>query len=583
MRASRRLARFLRPYWHWVLLAPLLMVLEVSMDLLQPRLIQQLIDNGIARADLAYVLHTGAVMVAVALVGTVGGMGCSVFAVLAGQSFGADVRQTLFAKVQSLSFGNLDQFETGTLITRLTNDVGQTQELVMIVLRIMVRAPLLMVGGLIMAVMTSPKLSLLFFLLIPLVLALLLLIINSIFPIYARVQQRLDRLNAVLQENLAGVRVVKAFARAAHEIERFGAANDELMAQNVQAVRLSALTMPAMMLLLNVGIALALWLGGVTVIAGGLRVGQVIAFVNYLMQSLFSLLMVSMLVIQVSRAEASAVRVLEVLDSEPQIAVHPQAAAPATARGRVAFEQVSFSYDRDEHDPVLKQISFVAEPGETVALLGATGAGKSSLAHLIPRFYDVTAGRVTLDGRDVRELHPEALRAHVGIAMQEAVLFSGTIRENIRYGKPEATDDEVVAAAELAQAHDFISRLPEGYDALVGQRGVNLSGGQKQRLSIARAVLAAPAVLILDDSTSAVDVQTEAKIHAALAQQRAGQTRLIIAQRISTVVNADKILVLDDGAIVAEGTHAELLASSPIYGEIYDSQMHNGVVTHGGE
>ena len=560
-----------------------MMILEVSMDLSQPRLIQRVIDIGIAQHNLAFVLHTGLVMVAVALTGTIGGMGCSVFAVLAGQGYGADVRQALFDKVQSLSFGNLDRLETGPLITRLTNDVQQTQELVMLVLRIMVRAPLLMLGGLLMAVLTSVKLSLLFLLLMPLVLLLFWVVINKIFPIFTRVQARLDRLNGVLQENLAGVRVVKAFARAAHEIRRFGTANDDLMAQNMTAVRLSAVTMPVMMLLINAGIALSLWIGGVSVVHGGMHIGQVIAFVNYLMQSLMSLLMVSMLVIQVSRAEASAVRVLEVLDSEPELVTRPDAVAPATSRGQVAFAGVSFSYSRDEHDPVLTHISFTAEPGATVALLGATGSGKSSLAHLIPRFYDVTAGGITLDGIDVREMREEALRAHVGIAMQEAILFSGTVRDNIRYGRPQATDEEVLAAAQLAQAHDFISRLPEGYDTLVGQRGVNFSGGQKQRLSIARAVLAAPAVLILDDSTSAVDVMTEAKIHAALAQQHSGQTRLIIAQRISTVMEADKILVLDDGAIVAEGTHAELLEHSPIYREIYDSQMQNRMVAHDGE
>ena len=585
MRASRRLAAFLRPYWRWVLLAPLLMILEVSMDLMQPRLVQVIVDRGIARGDWVLVLHVGLLMVGVALTGTVGGMGCSYFAVLAGQGFGADLRQALFEKIQSLSFGNLDDMETGPLITRLTNDVGQTVELVMIVLRIMVRAPLLMIGGLIMAVCTSAKLSLLFFLLMPLVLGVLLFIVRRIFPVFSQVQKRIDALNTVLQENLAGVRVVKAFARAEHEVARFGAANDALMANVVTAVRWGTMTQPLMMLILNTGIVLAVWIGGMTVIAGGMQVGQVIAFVNYLMMSLFSLLMVSMLVIQISRAEASAVRVLEVLDSAPRIVEPPcpaqYAHMPAAPRGRLAFEQVSFSYDGDEHDPVLKNISFTIEPGETVALLGATGAGKSSLAHLIPRFYDVTAGRVTLDGVDVRELPEATLRARVGIAMQESVLFSGTIRDNIRYSRPDAADEEVIAAAHIAQAHEFIMEIPEGYDALVGQRGVNLSGGQKQRLSIARAVLAAPAVLVLDDSTSAVDVRTEEKIHTALAAAQAGQTRLIVAQRISTVLSADKILVLDDGMIAAEGTHAALLAHSPIYQEIYHSQVQQGGVRHG--
>ena len=514
MRATRKLAVFLKPYWLWAILGPLFMVLEVAMDLMQPRLIQRIVDEGIARSDMRVVLTSAAWMVGLALIGMLGGLGSAVFAIMAGQRVGADLRGALFRKVQAFSFGNLDRLETGGLITRLTNDVTQLQELVMMMLRIMVRVPLLLAGSLVMAILTSPQLALLFLGLIPVVLVALVAVIRRSFPMFGEVQRRLDTLNTVLQENLAGVRVVKAFARARHEIGRFGRANNRLAEQNLLAVRTTAVTMPFMMLALNAGVVAALWIGGVRIVAGSLQAGQLIAFINYLMQTLMSLMMVSMLIIRVSRAEASAQRVEEVLESEPAIRNRPDAVttlagyplSAAPMRGRVAFENVSFSYDGDDHDPVLKDISFVAEPGQTVALLGATGAGKSSLVNLIPRFYDVTSGRVMIDGVDVREIDETALHHAVGVALQETVLFSGTIRDNIRYGRPDASDDEVIAAARMAQAHDFIMRFPDGYDTLVGQRGVNLSGGQKQRIAIARALLADPRVLILDESTSAHDV-----------------------------------------------------------------------------
>jgi ATP-binding cassette subfamily B multidrug efflux pump len=378
--------------------------------------------------------------------------------------------------------------------------------------------------------------------------------------------------------------------RAQHEMRRFGTVNASLMAQTVGAARLVAVAMPAVMLALNVGIVGAIWFGGLQVTYGGMKVGQLIAFVNYLMRTLMSLMFVSMLAMRAARAEASAERIQEVLDSEPQVQNKPGALATFAPQGRVTFENVTFSYDGDRHDPVLKGVSFVAEPGQTVAILGATGSGKSSLIHLIPRFYDVTDGRITIDGADVREVDKAALRRNIGIALQESVLFTGTIRDNIRYGRPAAADEEVVAAAKAAQAHDFISEFPDGYDTLLGQRGVNLSGGQKQRIAIARALLVQPAVLILDDSTSSVDVETETKIQDALEglmRDRTSplaplRTSFVIAQRISTVLNADKILVLDDGQIAAEGTHGELIASSRIYQEIYESQLGNGVTSYVG-
>jgi ATP-binding cassette subfamily B protein len=580
MNSLRKLAGFLRPYWAGVIIGPLLMVVEVAMDLMQPRLMQRIIDVGIAQLDLTVVVNTGLLMIGLALIGVFGGIGCTILAVRVSQGSGADLRSALFRQVQAFSFGNLDELETGQLITRLTNDVTQVQEVVLIALRILVRAPFMLVGSLIMAVITSPRLALLLLALGPFLLVVLVLVLKRAHPMFMAVQHGLDKLNTVMQENLAGMRVVKAFVRAGYEKQRFGTANDNLMKQTIQAMQLVVVVMPFMMLAINLGIVGVIWFGGVQVTRGDMQVGQVVAFVNYLLQSLFSLMMVSMLLMRVSRAEASAERILEVLHSEPQIKDRSDAISTFSPQGRIAFENVTFNYNGHAHEAVLRNISFVADPGQTVAILGATGSGKSSLIHLIPRFYDVAGGQVTIDGVDVRAVSQEALRRNIGVALQEAILFSGTIRDNIRYGRPEATDNEVIAAAQAAQAHDFITELPDGYDTQLGQRGVNLSGGQKQRLAIARALLTQPAILILDDSTSAVDVETEAQIQEALAGLRQGCTNLIIAQRISTVLSADKILVLDEGAIVAEGTHYELLTSSPIYREIYDSQLGNGGAAH---
>jgi ATP-binding cassette subfamily B multidrug efflux pump len=579
-----KLFKFLKPYWPSAALAPLLMVLEVAMDLMQPRMIQRIVDEGIAQLDMAVVTQTGLLMI-----GAVGGVGCTVFSMLASQGFGTDLRSALFRKVQSLSFGNLDRLETGQLITRLTNDVTQVQEAVSMLLRIMVRAPLMLVGSLLLAILTSPRLAFLLVVLGPVALTVLVWAINKAHPLYSEVQRQLDKLNTVMQENLAGVRVIKSFVRARHESWRFGTANDSLMTQTIRAARTVAVTGPAMTLAVNLGVVGALWFGGLQVTGGGMKTGELIAFVNYLMRTLMSLMLVSMLVMRAARAEASAERIQEVLNSEPEIQDKPDALGTFAPQGRVAFENVTFSYDGEGRDLVLgggsptEGISFVAEPGQTVAVLGATGSGKSSLINLIPRFYDVTGGRITVDGVDVRDLRETALRRNIGIALQESVLFSGTIRDNIRYGRPDATDKEVIAAAKAAQAHEFIMQFPDGYDTVLGQRGVNLSGGQKQRIAIARALLLQPAVLILDDSTSSVDVETETKIQDALEDMMRDRTSFVIAQRISTVLKADKILVLNEGRIAAEGTHSELLALSPTYREIYESQLGNGAMANGRE
>ena len=585
MISGLKLAKFLKPYWRWATIAPLLMLLEVVMDLMQPRMVQRIVDEGIAHLDLPLVIQTGLLMVGLAVIGASGGMSNGIFAEISAQGFAADLREALFRKVQTFSFGNLDELETGQLITRLTNDVTQVQDAIVMIVRILVRAPLLLVGSLVMAIVTSPQLAFIPLALIPIELVVVIWIVNKATPIYTKVQERLDALNEVMQENLAGVRVVKAFVRARHEEARFGKANDNLTNQTVLAGRTVAILPSFMMMTVNLGIVSVLWFGGIQVTRGSMHIGQIIAFVNYLSTTLFSLMMVSQLVIQLARAEASAKRIQEVLDNEPKVKNRAEAQKNFSPQGLVVFEKVTFSYDGNGSVPVLKDVSFTAEPGQTVALLGTTGAGKTSLVHLIPRFYDVNSGRVTVDGVDVRDLNQETLRRNIGIALQDVVLFSGTIRDNIRYGRPDATEDEVIAAAKAAQAHDFIQTFPQGYDTQLGQRGVNLSGGQKQRLAIARALLLQPSILILDDSTSSVDVETESKIQEALERIMRPPTGLsaplrtsfVIAQRISTVLKADKILVLDDGQIVAEGTHRELFRSSLIYREIYESQLGNGV------
>lgn len=573
MRATRKLASFLGPYKLWVILAPIMMAIEVLMDILQPRLIQRIIDDGIANEDMGVVLQTGGLMVGLAVVGMIAGVLCGVFAIRAAQGFGADLRWSLFSRVQTLSFGNLDRLETGGLITRLTTDVVQLSDVVAMLLRIMIRAPLLLVGSLILGTITSPRLALIFLVLLPVILIAVGVVFRRAFPLFKKVQERIDRINSVIQENLAGVRVVKAFARHDYEQDRFGNANDNLRDSTLKAVMTVVTVMPVMMFTVNVGIVAALWFGGNMVNSGNFEVGQLVAFINYLTQSLFALMMVSMLVVRFTRAEASAVRVQEVLESVPDIV---QPASPDIAfasKGKVEFQHVTFRYS-EEAEPVLQDVSFVAEAGSVLAILGTTGSGKSSLVGLIPRFYDVDSGRVLIDDVDVREIDETRLREAIAIALQESVLFSGTIRDNIRFGRPDASDADVLRAAKMAQADPFIQELPDGYDAKVGQRGVNLSGGQKQRLAIARALLQDAPILILDDSTSAVDVTTERRIQEALA--KLDQTCIIVAQRISAVVAADKILVLDDGRIVAEGTHEELLEHNPVYQDIYESQMESG-------
>lgn len=579
-----RLLRFLKPYRRQAIWALVTLIAAALAELAIPRLMQRIVDQGILRMDMPVIIQTMLIMLGFALTSAVLMIINSVTSVRASQGFGADLRGALFRTIQSLSFANIDRFQTGNLLVRMTSDIMQVQMIVQMAFRMFVRAPVTIILSIVMLVSTSPRLALIMFAILPVMALVIILITRKAEPLFLLVQRKLDRLNSIFQENLAGVRVVKAFVREEHEAQRLEAANTDLMMTNIRVQRLLATLMPSLLLITNLCTVIVLWLGArqMSQPQGGITVGQIMAFVNYLMTIMFPLTMMAMMFNRIAAAEASAQRIWEVLDTVPAVQNPPKPKALAEPRGLVRFEGVSFRYGNDHSEPVLEDVHLAAEPGQTVAILGATGAGKSSLVHLIPRFYDVTEGHVTIDGLDVREMDLGELRRRVvSIALQDVVLFTGTIRDNIRFGRPNASDEEVVAAAKAAQAHDFIMSFPEGYDTLVGQRGVNLSGGQKQRIAIARALLMNPAVLILDDSTSSVDVETEAKIQEALEATRHKSTRFIIAQRISSVLTADKIVVLDGGRIAAEGTHSELMASSPIYRQIYESQLGNGGIAHG--
>ena len=578
MNQVRKLFRFIQPYWRRALVALTLLTSLVFLDLAIPRLIQRIIDQGITPNDQAVVLQTSLLMIGISVLSTIIAIGNNIFSVQVGESVARDLREALFLKIQTFSFGNLDQQRTGQLMVRLTSDVNAFKQLTQISLRIGTRAPLLMIGSLILMINTSPTLALSIIPLLIITSVIIVFFVRKMEPLFLTVQQRLDQLNTVLQENIAGARVVKAFVRADFEGTRFESANRDLTNRSIIVMRFMAAMSPALTLCVNIGMVLVVWNGGAAAIRGELSIGQIVAFTNYLLTTMTPLTMMTQLANTWANGIASAGRINQVLDTIPEVQDAPNAKAlPEQAQLRIVFENVGFHYNGNGDEAVLENINLVAEPGETVAILGATGAGKSTLINLVPRFYDVSDGRILIDGIDIREIKQDSLLAHIAMVPQETVLFSGSVRDNIRYGHPEASDDQVIAAARAAQAHDFISTLPRGYDTHIEERGVNLSGGQKQRLAIARALLTQPKILMLDDSTSSVDVETETKIQDALDLQMHQHTSFVVAQRISTVLKADKIIVIDMGRIVAQGTHAELMQSSPIYREIYDSQLGDGV------
>jgi ATP-binding cassette subfamily B multidrug efflux pump len=568
---------FVRPYWKRAALALVLLTTLVFFDLSIPRLIQRIIDQGIAQKNQQVVIQTALLMIGISLSSTLIAIGNNYYSVQVGESVARDLRDGLFLKIQTYSFGDLDRQKTGPLMVRLTSDVVAFKSLVQISLRIGTRAPLLMVGSLILMINTSPGLALTMLPLLLVTSAIIVFFIVNMEPLFRTVQQKLDLLNNVLQENVAGVHLVKAFVRSDYEGERFETTNEEVTERSVKVMEFMSSMTPSLTMCINIGVVIVIWAGGLQFIHGNLSIGQIVAFTNYLMTTMAPLTMMTMLSNTWASGIASARRINEVLDTVPEVRDESGAQTlPEGAPGRIVFKGVSFHYNGNTDESVLDGIDLVVEPGQTVAILGATGAGKSTLINLVPRFYDVSAGQITIDGIDLRQVREDSLLSQIAVVPQETILFSGTVSDNIRYGNPTARDDEVIAAAKAAQAHDFILSFPQRYDTHIEQRGANLSGGQKQRLAIARALLTHPKILILDDSTSAVDVETETKIQDALDAQAFKHTSLVVAQRISTVLRADKIVVIDQGRIAAQGTHQELMQTSPIYQEIYDSQLGNG-------
>ena len=572
MKQWKRYKSYILPYKSAFILGPLMMVTEVLGEILLPKFMSMIINHGVAQKDGGYILKMGIVMAITSFLMAAGGILGAYFAAKASISFTSDLRRDLFARVQQFSFKNIDTFSTGSLVTRLTNDIQQVQNLIMMGLRMMLRAPGMFLGALVMAFWMNAELAAVILVVIPLLTAAIVWILRTAYPRFTAMQKALDTLNSGIQEVLTNVRVVKSFVREDYEEKRFADTNRELKEAGLRALKIVIATMPVMMFAMNVTTLAVVWFGGNLIIGGRMAVGDLTAFTTYIVQILMSLMMLSMVFLQSSRAMASIRRIDEVLDEPIDLSDENASQKDRKVeKGRVEFKDVSFSY-REGGEPVLSHISLTAEPGETIGILGATGSGKTSLVQLIPRLYDVTEGSVRVDGIDVREYSLKNLRDGVGMVLQKNVLFSGTIEENLRWGDETATEEEVRRAAVYAQADSFVNSFAEGYKTEMGQGGVNVSGGQKQRLCIARALLKKPKILILDDSTSAVDTATEAAIRTAFREDLKDTTKFIIAQRLSSLEYADRILVLEDGRIIGEGTQEKLLASCEAYREIYETQ-----------
>lgn len=575
-----KVLRYLKPYWLFALLCPLAMILEVSMDLLQPTLMSDIVDNGIlgdAAADenLRYVLITGLKMLVFSLIGCLGGIASAAFGTAAAQKMGNDLRKDAFAKVMHMSFQQTDKFTTGSLVTRLTNDITAIQEFVAMSLRMFVRTGMQFIGGIAVILTLNVNFGIVLVISLPVQLIAVAIIMKKASPLFSIVQSRLDKVNSVVQENVSGARVVKAFTREEYEINRFDNANTDLMMTNLKVQKLLATLNPILMIIMNASVIAIIMIGGFQVEAKAMQVGEVMAAVTYITQILMSVMMVGMMFQQVSRSAASMKRVNEVLSTNPVIS-DGNKSADSDNSGTVEFRNVGFSYPGSSGKPVLSGIDLKVGKGQMIAILGSTGCGKTSLVNLVPRFYDATKGDVLVDGVNVKDYDVDTLRSKIGVVLQKSELFSGTVAENIRWGCETATDEEVKTAAKIAQAEEFIDGFNDGYDTMISEKGASLSGGQKQRMAIARAIIKKPEILIFDDSTSALDLSTEAKLHKALRENLSGVTVIMIAQRIASVMRADKIAVLENGSICAFGTHKELMESSSVYRDIYYSQMKQG-------
>ncbi|HPT85205.1 MAG TPA: ABC transporter ATP-binding protein [Bacillota bacterium] len=568
-----KLAKYIKPYLFFAILSPLMMVVEVVVDLIQPTLMSVIVDEGVIGGDISKLVRTGILMLLLVIVGGVGGLSASYFASVASQGFGCDLRGDIFRHVMAFSLEQTDKFSTGSLVTRLTNDVTALQNFVSMVLRMFIRTPMLFVGGIIMALSLDVNFSVVLACAMPIELLIVFIVVLKARPLFDTVQKKIDKVNSIVQENIIGARVVKAFVREEHQIDRFDDANRDLRDTTLYVQKLLSILHPAMMIIMNVSVVAIILIGGLRVQAGELEVGKIMAAITYITQILFSLLMVAMGFQMFSRTLASARRINEVLDEKPVIVSGNAAPERAPQGGSVKFENVSFRYPGTAGKPVLQNINLEVKPGEFLAILGSTGSGKSTLVKLIPRFYDATEGRVLVNDVDVRDYDLKDLRGRISFVLQTSELFSGTIADNIRWGYDEATDEEVRHAAKIAQADEFINSFADGYDTFVAEKGASLSGGQKQRIAIARAILRKPEIIIFDDSTSALDVGTESRLRAALKEELKGTTIIMIAQRITSVMAADRIAVIEDGVITACAPHDELMKTSDTYREIYNSQL----------
>ena len=575
----KRWFKYIKPYWVYFVLGPLCMIVEVIGEVFIPKLYSQIINNGVNNQNVGYIVGMAALMVGVSVLMLLGGVGGAYFGAKASVNFGADLRQDLYNKVQKYSFANIDKFQTGSLVTRLTNDVTQMQNMVNMLLRMCLRAPGMMIGAIIMAVIMNAQLALILAVIMPFMIIVLFFLIKYAFPKFGIMQTKLDSLNTNVQESITNIRVVKSFVREDHQRKTFAKANKDLKDTGISAMNVMIIMMPLMMLFMNLASLAVVWFGGQEVMdtvinaTGGMDVGDLSAFLTYITQILSSLMMLSMLFVFSSRALASSKRVREVLDEVPDIDDANAADADRkVTNGDIEFRNVVFRYYKTSEDPVLDHISFKVRGGQTVGIIGSTGCGKTTLVSMIPRLYDADEGEIIIDGVNVRDYSLKNLRDGVGMVLQKNVLFSGTIAQNLEWGDENATHDEIVSAAEKAQANGFVSAMKDGYDTVLDQGGTNVSGGQKQRLCIARALLKKPKILILDDSTSAVDTATESRIRTALKTDLAGTTKIIIAQRISSVMDADEIIVMSDGRITGIGKHDELIRSNEEYREIYISQ-----------
>lgn len=569
-----KVLKYLKKYWYFAVLSPLFMILEVSMDLVQPSLMSRIVDDGIVGQNFGIILNLGIQMLIFTLLGCVGGILSGVFGNLAAQNFSNDLRKDAFAKVMKMSFQQTDKFTIGSLVTRLTNDITACQDFVGMALRMMVRTLMQFIGGIVMVLSINATFGYILLFTLPVQIVVIILVLRKGAPLFSVVQSKLDRVNSVVQENVSGARVVKAYTREEYEYDRFSKANDDLVSTNLRVQKLMALLVPILSILMNASVIAVIYIGGepVRTAAEGAQVGSIMAAITYITQILMSMMMIGMMFQQVTRATASASRIREMLEADPVIA-DGNFTGSTPENGTVEFRNVSFRYPGVQSGNVLSGVNFRVNKGETVAVLGATGCGKTSLVSLIPRFYDATEGEVLVDGVDVREYKLDELRHKIGFVLQKSELFSETIEQNIRWGDPDATDEEVKRAAEIAQADEFISGFTDGYKDMITEKGSSLSGGQKQRLSIARAIVKNPEILIFDDSMSALDLATDAKLQQTLREKLKGTTVIMIAQRVASVMRADKIAVIDNGTIVAFDNHNNLMKTCDVYRDIYNSQM----------